>query len=83
MYLLAIYYYTVALRNSQVRKKVLAEEKLANHELFSSPIFTDTPKMYLAFALTLVYSPNFSLPMALTCMVYLPRVYKVYIDTVL
>ena len=26
---------------------------------FSSPIFTDTPKMYLAYALTVAYSPNF------------------------
>ena len=26
---------------------------------FSSPIFTDTPKMYLAYELTVAYSPNF------------------------
>ena len=29
---------------------------------FSSPIFTDVPKMCLAYALTVAYSPNFSLP---------------------
>ena len=37
---------------------------------FSSPIFTDTPKMYLAYAPTVAYSPNFSLPIAFTCMVW-------------
>ena len=36
---------------------------------FSSPIFTDTPKMYLAYKLTVAYSPNFSLPIAFTCVV--------------
>ena len=30
----------------------------------SSPIFTDTPKMYLAYTLTLARLPNFSSPMA-------------------
>ena len=35
---------------------------LANRELFEffSPIFTDTPKMYLTYALTVAYSPNIS-----------------------
>ena len=36
---------------------------------FSSPIFTDTLKMYLAYALTVAYLPNFSSPIAFTCMV--------------
>ena len=35
----------------------------------SSPIFTDTPKIYLAYALTLAYLLNFSSPIAFTCMV--------------
>ena len=35
----------------------------------SSPIFIDTLKMYLAYALTLTYSPNFSSPIAFTDMV--------------
>ena len=38
-------------------------EKLVNHELFakiSSPIFTDTLKMYMAYALTVAYLPIFS-----------------------
>ena len=32
---------------------------------FSLPIFTDTPKTYLGYALTVAYLPNFSLPIAL------------------
>ena len=35
-------------------------KKLANHELFALPIFTDTLKMYLAYTLTVAYLPNFS-----------------------
>ena len=56
--------------------KTLAGEKLTNFEnhvllvkKFSSPIFTDTPKMYLAYALTVTYLPNSSSPIALICMV--------------
>ena len=58
---------------STVDGKILAEGKLVNlmnRELFakfSSPIFTDTLKIYLAYALILAYSPNFSLPIAFTC----------------
>ena len=56
-------------------KLYLVGEKLANYELFDSPkffspIFTDTPKMYMAYALTVAYSPNFSSPIAFTCMVH-------------
>ena len=36
----------------------------------SSPIFTDTLKMYLAYALTVAYSPSFSSPIAFTCVAY-------------
>ena len=36
---------------------------------FSSSIFTDTLKMYLAYALTVAYLPKFSLPIAFTCTV--------------
>ena len=36
--------------------------KLANCDL---PIFTDNMKMYLAYALTVVYLPQLSLPIAL------------------
>ena len=32
---------------------------------FSLPIFTDTSKMYLTYALTVAYLPNFSSPIAL------------------
>ena len=45
---------------------------LANHELFAKiflQIVTDTPKMYLAYALTVAYLPNFSSPIAFTGMV--------------
>ena len=35
----------------------------------SSPIFIDTPKLYLAYAMTLAYLPIFSSPIAFTCMV--------------
>ena len=61
------------------RNKVLythiGREKLlnfANCEPFtkiSSPIFTDTLKMYLAYARTVTYLPHFSTPIAFTCMV--------------
>ena len=53
--------------------KILAGEKLANlvnHELFTTPIIPDSS--YLGYALTVVYSPNFSSPIAIiafTCMV--------------
>ena len=45
-------------------------KKLANHvhsPKFYSPIFTDTENIC---ALTVAYSPNFSSPTALTCMVH-------------
>ena len=51
-----------------VQGKYLAEEKLANLAncklylpIFSLLVFADTPKMYLAYALTVIYLPNFSL----------------------
>ena len=58
-----------------VYRKYLAGEKLANlanREPFakiSSPIVTDASKMYFAYALTVAYLTNFSLPIAFTCMV--------------
>ena len=43
--------------------------QIVNYSLkFSSPILTDTLKIYLAYALTVAYLSNFSLPMAFTCM---------------
>ena len=36
---------------------------------FSLPTFTDTPKMYLEYTLTVAYSPKFYLPIAFTCTV--------------
>ena len=47
--------------------------KLANHEYlpkFSLPIFTDIPTVYLAYALTVAYLPNFILANSFTCTVY-------------
>ena len=44
----------------------LGREKLVNRELFAMSIFTDAPKMYLAYALTVAYSPNFSSPIPFT-----------------
>ena len=58
-----------------VRRKILMGENLMNlvncqlFAKFSSPIFTDTLKMYLTYALTVAYWPDFSLPIAFTCMV--------------
>ena len=46
--------------NWQIRRIVGYSRK------FSLPIFTDRLKMYLAYALTVVYSPNFSSPTAFT-----------------
>ena len=49
---------------------------------FSSPIFTDTLKIYLAYALTVVYSPKFSLPIAFTCTVcHFPCTYPVMLGS--
>ena len=71
-------------------RKIVAGEKLANFEnpaLFakiSLPLFTDIPKMYLAYALTVTYSPMFSLPIPLTCMYGLPKfshVQYLYLNT--
>ena len=56
-------------------EKILVGEKLAilaNRELFAKIFLTNThryTKMYLAYALTVAYSPNFSLPIAFTYMV--------------
>ena len=52
--------YDVTIRDSTVHGKILVREKISQFgELwaswlpkFSSPIFTDTPKMYLVYALT-------------------------------
>ena len=58
-----------------VREKFLVWEKLAslvNCELFAKIFLANihrSPKMYLVYALTLTYSPNFSLPIAFTCTV--------------
>ena len=46
---------------------------LANREPFakiSSPVFTDIQKAYMAYALTVANSPNFSSPIAFTCTVH-------------
>ena len=49
---------------------------------FSPPIFTDSPKLYLTYALTVAYLPNFSLPIAFTCTVCqnfpLPNISRVW-----
>ena len=57
-------------------QEIFGEEKLANlvnHELAIcqnfSLIFTDTPKMYMEYALTVAYLPNSFSPIAFTCMV--------------
>ena len=53
--------------------EILVGEKLANLEnlpKFSLPLFTDTLKMYVAYALTVTYSAIFSLPIPLTYMVH-------------
>ena len=47
---------------------------LANHELFALPIFTDTLKMYLAYALTVAYSLNISSPIAFNCTYGSPKI---------
>ena len=58
-----------------VHKKILVGKKLVNfmnRELFAKIFLaniSDTPKMYLAYALTVAYLPSFSLPIAFTCMV--------------
>ena len=62
---------------STIHGKILVREKLvnlANYELFTKIFLTSihryTEKMYLAYALTVAYSPNFSSPIAFTCMVH-------------
>ena len=45
-------------------------QNLANYELFTKIFLTNIQKMYLAYALTVAYSPNFSSPIAFTCMVH-------------
>ena len=40
--------------------------------------FTDTPKMYLTYALILVYSPNFSLKIAFTCQNFPCPIFPMY-----
>ena len=44
----------------------------------SSPIFTDTPKMYLAYVLTVAYLLNFSLPIFTDTL----KMYLTYVQTV-
>ena len=61
-----------------IHKKILAGEtlsNLANLELFAKIFltninFTDTWKTYMAYALTVAYSPYFSSPIAFACMVH-------------
>ena len=60
-----------------IHRKILAWKKLvnlANREVFTkiflTNIFTDTPKLYFAYALILAYSSNFSSPTAFTCIVH-------------
>ena len=53
------------------QRKKLAN--LANHELFAKvflAIFTNTLKMYIPYALTVAYLPNFSSPIAFTYKVH-------------
>ena len=59
--------------------------KLANRELFTKIFLASIHRhteMYLAYALTVAYSPNFSSPIAFTCMVHknfpLPNISLVY-----
>ena len=55
-----------------VHGKILAREKLvnlANRDLFAKIFLHRYTEMYLAYALTVAYSPNFSSPIAFTCMV--------------
>ena len=59
---------------STIHRKILIGEKLvnmANHELFAKIFLTNIHRYtaYLAYALTVDYLPNFSLPIAFTCMV--------------
>ena len=44
-------------------------ESSAIRQDFPRQIFTDTPKMYLAYTLTVAYLPKFSSPIAFTSMV--------------
>ena len=59
----------VTIHYSTLHGKYLVGQIMSYSPKLSSPIFTDTPKMYLAYALTVAYSPNFSLPIAFTCTV--------------
>ena len=43
--------------------------KLANRELFTSSIFRHSKNVFGIIWLTVAYSPNYSLPIAFTCMV--------------
>ena len=62
-------------KSTYIYRNLLAGENwriwriLSDSPKFSSPIFTDTPKMHLTYALIVAYSPNLSSPIALTCMV--------------
>ena len=52
-------------------QEIFGRRKIGKFEpKFSSPIFIDTPKMYLSYAVTVAYSPNFSLSIAFTCTVH-------------
>ena len=54
--------------------EIWVREKLVNRELFAkiflTNIFTDTSKMYSAYALTVADSQKFSVPIAFNCMVH-------------
>ena len=45
--------------------------------------YSDTPKMYLEYALTVTYSPNFSSPIAYTCIVHQTSPAKIFPCTVI
>ena len=64
--------------------KILVVEKstnLVNREPSANIFLTDTWKAYMAYTLTVAYLPNFSLPIAFTCMVHqtfsLPKISRV------
>ena len=68
-FLLITYWKFILIYRTQ---KNFGRGKLVNRELFvkvSSSTFTDTPKMYLAYAPTIAYSPKFSSPIAFTFVV--------------
>ena len=62
--------------SSTAHRKILVGEKIGESWAIRQnfpcqmPIFTDTQKMDMTYALTVTYLPNFSLPIAFTCMVH-------------